>query len=292
MRLSYFIIFCLLASFAAAQDKAPDSTAGQPLPYLQMCEVWLRNGERFKGEVKEDKDSSLVLILKDKQLKRFSKKDIVRSEYYFGKLRANFSNASAEQHIGGSFYGASRNAFLFVPRKAEVNTAFFLLYNYNYNFSKNYSLGITTSLFLTPLMLHAKAHYQLATKAFIGFEAYAGISSIVDPVAVQCGALKFTLGDYNAHLTVGGAIAGGDGDLGYAWSIAGSKRLAGDVYAVAELASAYAMPGAIFTCGIRTVARPRISWLWGIGALVGEAARHSFTPYVIPFPYFGFSYRQ
>lgn len=231
-------------------------------------------------------------MLADKELKRFSKKEIVRYDYYFGGNKVQSANETSERHIGGSFYGCTRNSFLFVPRKAEINSAAFLLFNYNYNFSGNYSVGITTSLVLTPLLLHAKAHYQLASKAYLGFEAYAGISAPVNPVAVQCGALKFTLGDYNAHLTATAAIGAGGGDLLYAWGIAGSKRLAGDVYAAAELWSAYDFRSVIFTCGLRTVARARISWLWGIGALVGEGARYSLTPYVIPFPYFGFSYRK
>ena len=294
MRSLLLTAFLLVAFFALAQDKQPERGTLQAKGYVQMCEIQLNSGEVYKGEVKEDTDSSMVLLLASKAEKRFDKRGVKHYNYYLAKSDFKFEKDPDQPHIAGCFYGATRNAFLFAPRKVEISSAGLVFYNYNYNVNRNVSVGLSTSLFLVPTLFHAKGHFQLAPKFFFGLEAAAGFSTPVDPVGIGGGAFKFTYGDYNGHVTTtlafGSAFAGSL-DYGFAYGIAGAKLLEGDVYAVGELWSARNLKGTVFTIGIRTLTRPRVSWLWGLGAVLGDVARNSYIRYVIPFPYFGFTFR-
>jgi len=262
-----------------------------------MCEVKTDDGTVYNGIIENENDSTLALKQKNGATVTLPKSKIVYSNYYFSKKSRAFEGLPGQDHVATQFHIASRNAFLFYPRRLEGSSSYFLLHHFNYTFSKHFAAGLSASVFAAPILAHLKSHFKISPRVFFGAEAYAGILFPARPDLIGAGALKLTIGSTDRNMTLiastGNDFSNMGGEGMYAFGLAGSAEMKGGVYGVAELWAARDASSVVAVLGLRTAMKPRISWVFALGGVLGPGLGQAFKTNALPlFPYVGFSFRK
>jgi hypothetical protein len=114
--------------------------------------------------------------------------------------------------IADKYYVATSNAFLFKRKEFYGSSNDLLFYNLNYSFSEHFSVGISTSPLLMPILLHVKANFEVARKLYLGIDGMGGSGSWLSYKSYGGGGLiKLTYGEHKKNFT----IFVGYGDVNY-----------------------------------------------------------------------------
>ncbi|HXB41075.1 MAG TPA: hypothetical protein VNZ49_11075 [Bacteroidia bacterium] len=296
MRIIAVFLFISFYFYSAAQNKKDSVSVKSDAPVM-MCDVKLADGTFFAGQVESENDSLLVLKTKNKGAVTLQKQKIVSSNYYFKKSKEFHQGFSIENHIANNYHVLSGNALLFSKKAFEGSSIWFVGYNFNFVFNKNFSLGISNSIALFPVFIHAKANFQIASLVHFGFEAYTGIPTPSNAQQIiGIGAIKLTIGDAKKNITgilsTGADLTAiGTGNI-YIYGLAGSAVIDENLRFVGELWASKSVSTYLALAGLRTTMRPRISWVFGAGCILGSGLKTYLKAGTLPlWPYVGFSFR-
>ena len=295
------ICFCfaliLSQSYCAQEINFPDS---------KMAVVVLKNYNQIIGEVLENSDTKLILIIRGKEKRTFFKNELrffkVLNEYDT-VIRGKYMFPS--QAITGYFLTSS--ALTLGKRKLSLNGSYFLYTDAQYSISDNMDLGFS-SMFGAPLSTTFKAKYSPSSTLHLGVKAYASWSSYIQlSTSIFAGQALITNGSPEKNITIGPGfgVSRVDGDnMGILFSTFGIKSrisqkltLVGEGLFVKETQSRAQFLG-IFSAmgGIQQHIGRRQMMSYGLGVVGYQFI--SFNFWGIPnsddelFPMFYFGYRK
>lgn len=214
------ICFCfallLSQSYCAQEINFPDS---------KMAVVVLKNYNQIIGEVLENSDTKIILLIRGKEKRMFFKNElrffkvlnehdtVIRGKYMF-----------PSQAITGYFL--TSNAMTLGKRKLSLNGSYFLYTDAQYSISENVDLGFG-SIFGAPLTTTFKAKYSPGTNLHIGVKAYASWLSYFEPSnGLFAGQALITNGSPEKNITIGpgfGVIRADGDNMGILFSTFGLK---------------------------------------------------------------------
>lgn len=293
-------IICILlfaASLHAQEDTLANGHARRP------CEVRLQEGTSYKGFIRRQNDSLLVLEAGDGVLVHIPKHKVARIDL----AKAPADTIVLEQRaVGRRYYVLSSNALPFRPGETYGSASYLLFFHVNYAFSEHFSLGLSSTLIGAPVALQARGHYEVGPRMHLGIEMAAASTLYLSPRTYATGgSLKLSFGPEQRNYT----FFAGYADLEYWVGSRGGGRFyrSGNYYmrfssafagAAAALpmsqklalaAEAFAFPhlrvytGAI---ALRTVGRKHTSFVFGI-QLIGNLSTSVNRAFA--FPYGGLS---
>jgi hypothetical protein len=326
-------IVCL---FTTSTTNAQTDSIAAPKPAEKkpvLCKIKMQDGSVYMGFIEKQTDSLLFVKSGSGVLIHVPKKQVTSIDFVDGHTTKD-STGNITIHIpkiAQNFYVATSNAFLLKKGEVYGSSSDFLFYNINYAFSHNISLGISTAIAAAPIMLHAKANFEISHKLFLGVDGVFGSGSWLSSKSYGGGGLlKLTYGDVKSNFTV----AGGYGDVDYflqarrggrgrrgggttgsshyeninaaiisaAFSHAISPKIyfVMEAFAVPNIAIANVTnPNGVTQVGfyslspaIRTNVRPNMSWVFGVEGFFSTSTSHlGTTNNGFALPYIGFSFR-
>jgi hypothetical protein len=325
-----FIVCLLKAVTGVAQsDSVSTFKPGEKKPVL--CKIKMLDGSVYKGVIEKQTDSLLYVKSSSGVLIHVPKKQVASIDIVDGHTTKD-STGNVTFHIPAiayDYYVASSNAFLLKKDDVYGSSVDFLFYNINYAFNQNFSLGVSSSFIAAPIMLHAKANFEISRKLFLGLEGVFGSGSWISPRSYGGGGLlKLTYGDFKNNFTVsvgygdidyflqarrrgrrGGGTVGSSHYENYnsvIFSAAFSHAISPKIYFVAEAFATPAIsianvtnPTGLTQIGfyslspaIRTNIKNNISWVIGFnGFLYVTTNQYSTTTYGLALPFVGFSFK-
>jgi hypothetical protein len=225
--LTLLALVCI-TNMAKAQSDSTSSSVKDTSTYI----ILTNDGGEFIGKIESDDGRELklmtiikgVVIVPKYAIKSMTKanQDNLRGGEYF------FENPHASRYFyTPTGYGIQKGT-------GYVQTIWGLYYQLQYGVTDNFSIGVSTSIFGTPITLTPKYSFEinpklhLAIGAQVGTETYTAV--LGEPVLLGIGYASLTTGSKEDNVTFGLGYAGAtfDGDAygGPAVSIAGVTRLA------------------------------------------------------------------
>jgi len=207
-------IVCLFKTVTgnAQTDSVPALKPVEKKPIL--CKIKMQDGAVYMGFIEKQTDSVLFVKSGSGVLIHVPKHQVVSVDFIDGHTTKD-STGNITFHIPAvahNYYVATSNAFLLKKGDVYGSSSDFAFYNINYAFGQNFSLGISTSIAAAPIMLHAKANFEISRKLFLGLDGVFGSGSWISPKSYGGGGLvKLTYGDNKSNFTV----SGGYGDVDY-----------------------------------------------------------------------------
>jgi|GEM_PF-3529452 len=208
-----FIICLLQAITSTAQTDsivAPKPTEKKPI----LCKIKMQDGSVYQDFIEKQTDSLLFVKSSSGVLIHVPKKQVTNIDFVDGHTTKD-STGNMTFHIpsiANNYYVATSNAFLLKKGEIYGSSSDFLFYNINYAINQNFSLGVSSSFIAVPIMLHAKANFEISKKLFLGVDGVFGSGSWISPKSYGGGGLlKLTYGDTKSNFTV----LGGYGDVDY-----------------------------------------------------------------------------
>lgn len=182
----------------------PQFTKGQ---YYQIESIY---GTKYKGVVSEETYDEIVLTDKKTNFKHHLKKGEIRKVTPFKNLSALKSGKFDDDYYT-NYYMIAENALPFIKDGANTTSHYFLLENFNYNFSEHWAMSVNILGFL-PVSVGAKCSYQLADDIYFGANVYvygfpgSNFNSYAIPFIGS--AARITKGDNNTNFTLGAGLIG------------------------------------------------------------------------------------
>lgn len=281
-----------------------------------LTEIRMRDGTFYKGHIEKQNDSLIYLKSNGGVELIIPKKNVAAVNFINGYVR-NDSVTGSQVHVAGIYsyyYTTTSNSFLFNKGELYGSNNYLAFLSINYAFTRNFSLGIATSVIGVPMGLHAKANFELSRKLYLGFEAVGGSMMYLNPKTWGSGGtLKLTSGDEHNNFTLYAGYfdaefwvkpkkrrgnqanlplySAGNYYLSFSSGFAGiayAARLSEKVHFVAD---AFIFPVIqIYTAsiGVRGSSKQKISWSGGWQFIVNKVPSVNRT---YPTPYIGFGYR-
>jgi len=217
MQKLWIVVIFIACLFKAVTGNAQTDSVTAPKPAEKkhiLCKIKMLDGAVYTGFIEKQTDSLLYVTGGSGVLIHVPKKQVVSVDFIDGHTTKD-STGNITFHIPAvahNYYVSTSNAFLLKKGEVYGSSADFAFYNINYSFSQNISLGISTSIAAAPIMLHAKANFELSRKLFLGVDGVFGSGSWVSSKSYGGGGLlKLTYGDNRSNFTV----SGGYGDVDY-----------------------------------------------------------------------------
>jgi hypothetical protein len=216
-------ITCLFTTIAS-KAQTDSITAAKPAEKKPiLCKIKMQDGSVYVGFIEKQTDTLLYVKSSSGVLIHVPKKQVTSIDFIDGHTTKD-STGNITIHIpkiAPNYYVATSNAFLLKKGEVYGSSTDFLFYNINYAFSQNISLGISTSALAAPIMLHAKANFEISKKLFLGIDGVFGSGSWISSRSYGGGGLlKLTYGDVKSNFTV----SGGYGDVDYFVQPRGGRR--------------------------------------------------------------------
>jgi hypothetical protein len=282
----------------------------------KLCEVQMRDGSSYKGFIDKQTDSLMYLKSSAGVLVVIPKHYVASIDFIGGHTTHDTIGGGMHIHTPGiaqNYYVTTGNAFLLEKGKFFGNSSYFAFYNINYALSRNFSMGISSLIIGAPSGFHIKGNFEVAHKTYIGVEGVAGSLFYLSPKSSYGigGTAKITYGDTKLNYT----FFGGYGQTEFYTMQGGGRRRGGrtpvtynlhDISSLfvgfafsAQLSNKSSFVGEVFSfpavnfgslsIAIRTAARQKSSWVWGLQSL-GDFNANTTKAFKI-FPYVGFSFR-
>ncbi|HTA63358.1 MAG TPA: hypothetical protein VK835_12920, partial [Bacteroidia bacterium] len=205
---------CLLKTVTSNAQSDSVSTFKPAEKKLILCKIKMQDGAVYTGFIEKQTDSLLFVKSGSGVLIHVPKKQVQSIDVVDGHTTKD-STGNVTFHmpaIAHSYYVTTSNAFLLKKGEVYGSSADFAFYNINYAFNQNFSLGISSAIVAAPIMLHAKANFEVSRKLFIGLDGVFGSGSWLSPKSYGGGGvIKLTYGDFKSNFTV----FGGYGDVDY-----------------------------------------------------------------------------
>lgn len=202
--------------------------------------------EEYIGSIEAQTEKNITLRLINKETIVIDRSDIKLfqpvTEDNFLRGRYAYPNRHASRYLVGS-------SAIPLGRKHVSYTSYYAFaWTLNYGITDNYSVGLSSTLWGTPVMLNAQANYKIGEQLYLGATATGGWFSWIDPkIFFGYGGLRLTTGPKNNNYTFGGGIFSlkadlnirgpGNvslGDFGYV-NFASMKRYTRRIYGVSEV---------------------------------------------------------
>ncbi|MGZ3864245.1 MAG: hypothetical protein ACXVPN_13705 [Bacteroidia bacterium] len=310
------ILFFALVICAHCGLLAQNDSIGKIKNNNRLCEIKLLDGSAYKGRIETQTDSVILLKSSGDVTIQIPKRNVSTVEVISGHAIAD-STAGLNIHhtpVGANYYTTTSNAFLFNKGEISGSNSYFVFGSVHYALTRNFAVGVASSIIGVPMGLHLKANFEVGHKLYIGAEGVAASLMYFGPKTYgEGGTLKLTYGDEYRHFT----LYGGYFDVQYFvqpvrraarkgrpaiykkgnYYIDVASPFAGIAYAARIsprtnfVCDFFAFPSVfIYTSsfGIRGVSRQRISWTGGFQFIINQFPTIK-TVYTAP--YFGFSYR-
>ena len=302
-RACLLIFFVTLFAGVFAQSDSLRATRKFP-----KCEVKLRDGTNYKGYLRLQNDSVLVLDAGSGVIIRVPKKAVSELDIADDHVHDSTGIAiNSPLTLGHRYYVLTSAAFPFRKRETFASASYLVFFNFNHAFNRHFSLGISSSVIGAPMGIHGKANFEASHKVHVGFEAVAGGMMYLNPKTSGYGGVgKLTLGEEHRHFTVfagylnvhswvvprsrGRRPPRGSGHyVDYNTWFAGASAFLPLSASLSFVSEAFAFPSvSVYTASaaIRTVRRQRFSFVFGIQLIANTttAVNRAFA-----FPYLGFS---
>ncbi|HKC69358.1 MAG TPA: hypothetical protein VKG26_14080 [Bacteroidia bacterium] len=216
-KLLFVIVFMICLIKATTGNAQTDSIPAIPKPAEKkpvLCKIKMNDGSVYKGVIEKQTDSLLFLKSSSGVLIHVPKKQVSNIDV-IDTYTTKDSIGNITFHVpsvASNYYVATSNAFLLRKKEVYGSVSDFLFYNINYAFNQNFSLGVSTSAAVIPIMLRVKTNFEIGRKLYLGFEGVFGDGSWVSPRSYGGGGLaKLTYGDTKTNFT----FSGGYGDVDY-----------------------------------------------------------------------------
>ncbi|MBS1646193.1 MAG: hypothetical protein JST67_02505 [Bacteroidetes bacterium] len=239
---------------------------------------------------------------------------MLRIDFVHGSVKDTLGTTLLQiPQISNNYYIVSSNAFLQKRGEFYGSSSYFVFYNLNYAIDKHVSVGISTSFYAVPVMLHIKSNFKIGNNMYLGLDGMGGSGSWLNPKSYGgLGLAKLTYGTIHTNFT----ISAGYGNIEY-YSRASRRRGGGfgsyrpskhrdyNSFLVAAAftcpistrfaftAEAFAAPlSGIYTLApaLRTTRKPNLSFVFGIEGILTISPTSGLAK-VIGFPYLGASFR-
>lgn len=213
------IYFSLFISFLVnqslfAQDYTPPPAYGIKFITGKQYEVTLNNGSRVTGFLTEETNELITLEDKiNKQWYEINKRDIKSAKQVYDK--SNKTNNLNYKEPSTNNYLISENALPFEKKRLSYNSHYFLLNNFSYAITENWSLSTNVFVFL-PVSFGVKCSYKIGNNLYISSNAFVfgfpqrdsanGTNQFILPFMGNM--VRITKGDKFRNFTLGGSING------------------------------------------------------------------------------------
>jgi hypothetical protein len=333
MQKLFVVTIFIVCLFKAITSNAQTDSIASFKPVTKkpvLCKIKMQDGSVYTGFIEKQTDSLLYVKSGSGVLIHVPKKQVASVDFIDGHTTKD-STGNITFHIPAiahNYYVTTSNAFLLKKGEVYGSSADFAFYNINYAFNQNFSLGISSAIVAAPIMLHAKANFEVSRKLFIGLDGVFGSGSWLSPKSYGGGGvIKLTYGDFKSNFSVFGGYGdvdyfiqarrgrrGGGGRVSshyqnYNTAIIGgafSYAISPKIYFVAEAFTApniaianVTNPNGVTQIGfyslspaIRTNISHSISWVVGVnGFFYTYTTRYGITGSGFALPYAGFSFR-
>jgi hypothetical protein len=259
-----------------------------------------KDGIEYIGNVEVETDIDITLRLHNKEIVVVPKTNV---KIYEPVTEDNFlrgkyvhPNRFANRYLlGTSVIPPGKNQFCF-------STIYGSAWNLDYGINDIYSVGMSSTIVGTPVMLNAQGNYKIGDQFYFGATATAGWMSWVDPtVFFGYGGIKLTNGSRSNNYTISGgyfslsssANLGTSmpnnvslGDFGYV-NFSGMKRYTKNIYGNSEVwifKSLYLRQSVyLINVGMKVIRHEKAAWSFFISTLVFHQLRNNKIQ-VIPIP--------
>ena len=291
-----FVLMCIISLSTVAQDET--------FPESKMAVVILWHNEQIIGQVLENSDTTLLLLLGGNVKREFEKSDIrfykILDENDFIIKRKYIFPTSAK-----TGYFLTTSAFTLGDAGLSINGPYLTYTDAQVRLSKNMDVGFG-SILGAPLTTSFKAKFSIGSTIHIGVKTYASWASYFDVYSsMVAGQALFTTGNRERNITFGpgiGMLRIDEDNIGFLFSTFGLKsRISQNLSIVAEgmfgkqtqsrsqfLGVFSGMGGVQYHLGQRNV------WSWGIGVSGIQSIQYNFwgipnsDNQLIPMFYYGF----
>ena len=299
MRVSicFVLIHFISLNLVAQDDTFPES---------KMAVVILRNNEHIIGQVLENSDTKLLLVLRGNEKREFDKTEI----RFYKVLDENDIVIKGKYMFPTSAkpgYFLTTNAFTLGNTKLSINGAYLTYTDLQIPISKSMDIGFG-GILGAPLTTSFKAKFSIGSTIHMGIKTYASWASYFDIYSsMVAGQALFTTGNRERNITFGpgiGLLRIDEDNIGFLFSTFGLKsRISQKFSIVAEgmygkgmhpssqfLGIFSGMGGVQYHIGQRNI------WSWGIGLVGAQSIFYNF--WGIPtsenemFPMFYYGFRK
>ncbi len=207
-----FIVLLHLTVFS--QDYSPPPAYGIKFIIGKQYEITLNNGSKVTGFVTEE--TSELLTLEDKTKQQWyevNKNDIKTAKPVFDKN--NLTGNTNYREPSTNTYLISENALPYEKRKLSYNSHYFLLNNFSYAFTENWSIS-TNVIIILPVSIGVKCSYKIGNNLYISANAFVygfprrdtlnGANEFILPFMGNM--VRITKGNKFRNFTLGGSVNG------------------------------------------------------------------------------------
>jgi len=217
MQKLFVVVIFIVCFFTTSTSNAQTDSIIAPKPAEKkpiLCKIKMQDGSVYQGFIEKQTDSLLYVKSSSGVVIHVPKKQVTSVDVIDGHTTKD-STGNMTFHIpsiANNYYVTTSNAFLLKKGDVYGSSSDFLFYNINYAINQNFSLGVSTSVIAVPILLHAKANFEISKKLFLGVDGVFGSGSWISPKSYGGGGLvKLTYGDTKSNFTV----LGGYGDVDY-----------------------------------------------------------------------------
>jgi len=287
----------------------PQFTKGQ---YYQITSIY---ETKYRGLVTEETADGIVVVDKKTNTKHHLKKQEIKQVTPI-KTLSSLKPDRFDDDYYTNYYMIAENALPFKKDGANNTAHYFLLQNFNYNFSENWALSVNILGFL-PTSIGVKCSYPIADDIYFGGNVYvyglpkANFNGYSVPLLG--GMARITKGDNNTNFTLGAGVMAVNNKLDSSSSI-GKSALFSQVYylyfayanriskKLAVNAESFIFPQAfsngrggtvnlnITGVSLKWLRHPTVHWNFGCyGVYLGSLTKLTKNSKIFPIPYLSYA---
>lgn len=313
----YFFVFLvafLSSNKVHSQDTLrdifiPQFTKGQ---YYQITSIY---ETKYRGLVTEETADAVVITDKKTNIKHHLKKGEIKQVTPIKTLKSLKPDRFDDDYYT-NYYMIAENALPFKKDGGNSTSHYFLLQNFNYNFSDHWAVSVNILGFL-PTSLGVKCSYALSDDIYFGGNVYlyglpqANFNGYTIPLIG--GMARITKGDNNTNFTLGAGVMAVNNKLDSSSSV-GKSTLFSQVYylyfayanriskKLALNAESFIFPQAfsngrggtvnlnITGVSLKWIRHPTVHWNFGCyGLYLGSLTKLTTKSRIIPIPYISYA---